>query len=332
MAGEIAQRLEELGATVERDEQGNVWTTVAGTDPDRGRITLAGHLDELALVVVEMFPDGSLGVRASGRIYPWKLGEAPVTILGDGPEDVSGLLGVGSVHTIDRNDPVVPLIHGSRGADWIDFRIMTGLSKDELFRAGIRPGSMAVPAAHARGPHLLGPPDDPLVSCWLLDNRGGSVTLLRLLEKLRAGKEPLAHDLTLLWTTQEETGLVGARAWARRNRSKIFLAVDSTPITRASGLALDGNPAAWSKTTQHHFDQSLLRELSKAATEAGCQLQHVAYTSALSDANAVLDLGAADRVGTIGYPRENSHGYEVCRLSAFEKLADTLEAFLRGVH
>ena len=38
--------------------------------------------------------------------------------------------------------------------------------------------------------------------------------------------------------------------------------------------------------------------------------------------------GAAPRVATVGIVRENSHGYEVARLSVFDNLLNTLIRFM----
>ena len=52
-------------------------------------------------------------------------------------------------------------------------------------------------------------------------------------------------------------------------------------------------------------------------------------TAAFSDASKAYEVGAADRVATLGQVRENSHGYEVARLSVFDNLLKTLVQFLK---
>ena len=331
MAAAVEQRIRGLGHESQRDAQGNVWTRIPGRDDSLGPVALASHMDEISMVITAVESDGRLRVQPSGGLHPWKLGEGPVEIIGDCEETVLAHLGFGSGHTSDPRDPLVQFAAGTRGITWSDCRLMTGLSPNELQAAGVRVGSSAVPVSAVRGPHLFGNPDDPLVSAWILDNRGGTLTLLRLLERIAACRLVPARTVNLCFMVQEEHGLLGARGWARRNPVEIFIAVDSSPMPAEAQLSLDGRPAAWSRDSQVHFDQFLIRDLARAAAEAGTELQYAVYSAAASDATGVLQTGGAPRVATIGYPRTDSHGYEVCRVQVFENLIATLFAYLEGL-
>jgi putative aminopeptidase FrvX len=116
---------------------------------------------------------------------------------------------------------------------------------------------------------------------------------------------------------------------AHRERPEVFVAVDGCPIPPGAGLELDGRPAVWSKDAVAHSDQRLVVALSEAAARAGTGLQFVVYSAAASDASKVYEAGAAERVVTVGHVRENSHGYEVARLSVFPNVVRTLAAFLQ---
>jgi putative aminopeptidase FrvX len=328
MAAFISARIEALGLVACADPQGNVWATVAGRDPGLGHVALASHMDEIAMVITSVEPDGRLRVARSGGLHPWKLGEGPVQILADRDGDVLAHLSFGSGHTNDPADPITQILSGSRGLTWSDCHLITGLTPEQLAALGVRVGSCAVPVPAHRGPHLLGPEDDPLVSAWILDDRGGVVTLLRLLERITsAGLQP-ARTVHCCFTVQEEGGLLGARGWAQRNPVEVFIAVDSSPVPKGCGLTVDGRPAAWSKDSGAHFDQGLLQEMAEAARRAGTELQYAVYTAAASDATGVLESGLAPRALTVGYPRYDSHGYEVCRLSVFRQLTATLLCYL----
>ncbi len=328
MAEVVMQYITDQGHTPQQDPQGNVWVKITGKNPDLGPIALASHMDELAMVITVINPDGTLQIRPSGGLHPWKLGECPVEIVTDGSETIMGHLCFGSTHTTDPSDPNSQFATGNRGITWPHCHLLTGLTPDELSKAGVRVGSTAVPAASVRGPHLFGPPDDPLISAWLFDNRGGTLTLLRLLERISHKKTIPDRTVNLCFLVQEETGLIGARGWSARNPVEIFIAIDSSPMPRNQQLQLDGRPAIWSRDSQIHFDQRLIADLSAAANRAGTQLQYAVYDRAASDASGVLNAGHAPRAATVGYPRENSHGYEVCRLSVFDNLIATLFAYL----
>ena len=331
MADAVMLHISDLGHRPQKDLQGNVWVELEGTDPATGQVALASHTDELAMVVTVIEPDGSLRVDRSGGLHPWKLGEGPVEIVCDGPDTVPAHLSFGSGHTQDPADPITQFATGARGITWPHTRLITGLSPDQLSKLGVRVGATAVPAASMRGPNLLGPEDDPLISAWILDNRGGTLTLLRLLERIGAEGLKPTRTTCLCFMVQEECGLIGARGWAARNQTEIFIAVDSSPMPKNIDLTLDGRPAAWSKDSSLHFDQTIIADFARSATKAGTDLQFAVYDRAASDASGVLQSGLAPRCATIGYPRENSHGYEVARLSVFDNLTNTLFEYLAAL-
>ncbi len=327
MAAFLSDQIAQLGATPQIDAQGNLWVEIAGAQQGHS-IALASHMDEIGVVVTAIEPDGSLRIQRSGGLHPWKIGEGPVTLVADGDELVPAHLSFGSGHTNDPADPISQFASGQKGITWRHTRLLTGLTPAQLKQAGVRVGTCAVPAAHTRGPTVFGPAQDPLVSAWLFDNRGGSLVLVELLRRmLQEGVKPEA-TLNLCFMVQEEGGLLGAKGWAQRHSVETFIAVDSTPMPAETQLTLDGRPATWSKDRGAHFHQGLIAELATAATRAGTDLQYAVYSAAASDATGVLEVGAAPRCATIGYPRENSHGYEVVRWSVFGHLINTLFAYV----
>jgi len=314
----IRSKLDGLGFSHRCDGAGNVIVDVEGRDPEAPLVCLAAHSDEIGMVVTRIEPDGSLRVDRSGGLYPWKLGEGPVDVLGD-RDTVRGVLSMGSTHTSAA---------ATRQVGWDDVRVLTGLSPARLNACGIRPGSTAVPAVEARGPIVFGDPSHPWIGAWCVDNRAGVVVLLRLLEAI--GREGIVPHCPFLvaFTVHEEAGCHGAKALAHNERPQTFIAVDGCPMPPGSPLVLDGTPGIRSKDAQTHYDQRLLQEFCRIANEVGVTLQPVVYEAAASDASAVYAVGGAQRVGCIGYVRENSHGYEVMPLSAFDNLLRVLAAFV----
>ncbi len=77
--------------------------------------------------------------------------------------------------------------------------------------------------------------------------------------------------------------------------------------------------------------QGLVAALMQAAKDAGTGMQVAVYDAAASDASKVYEAGAAERVVTFGHVRENSHGFEVARLSVFSNVAATLSRFVETV-
>lgn len=319
LAQVVRTALDELGFPHETDPAGNVLVRLAGRDASAGTLVMASHMDEIGIVVTGIEADGRLRINRTGGLVPYKIGERPVTILGDG-EPITGILSIGSTHTADSN---------TRGITWGDVRIITGLSPTQLKAAGIRVGSTAVPTTQGRGPILLGDPDDPLIAAWTFDDRAGVMTLLRLLAEIKRLSLTPHRPTIVAFTTHEEGGCHGAKALAHRERPEVFLAVDGCPMPPGSGLVLDGRPCTWSKDLKGHLDIRLVRDLNRIAAEAGVELQQVVLDAAYSDATAVLDAGAAPRVGIVGHVRENSHGFEVTKLAIFDNLLRVLVRFVQ---
>ncbi len=316
----VASKIQALGYQTRTDPAGNVTVRVEGADPDAGMAVLAAHLDELAVLVTQVHADGTLGVNRSGALYPYKIGERPLTILGDHGQ-ATGLLGFGSTHGGA----------GERiGHDWADLRITTGLAPQRLAELGIRPGSTAVPLPQHRGPHLMGDPDDPLVAAWTFDDRLGVAALIQLLERVSRQSITPPRPLCVAFTVHEEGGCHGAKVLAHREQPELFIAVDGCPIIPGRGIVNDGRPATWSKDAHGHLDQRLIAVFADAAARAGTSLQTAVFTEgAFSDASSVYNVGGAPRVGIIGHARQNSHGFELTPLSSFDNLLDTLTEFLK---
>ena len=314
----VRAELDAIGWAHETDAAGNISVRVAGKKSGAGLCVLAAHIDEIGLVVVGIEADGSLLVDASGGLVPHKIGERPMEIVGDG-EPIQGVLSFGSWHGGDSD----------KALNWNSARLMTGLSPAQLQSAGVRIGSTAVPTRESRGPVVFGDKNDPLVGAWTFDDRMGVVAQLRLLREMKERGIVPARPTIVAFTVHEEGGCHGAKVLAHREKPEVFIAVDGCPMAPGSGLVLDGRPATWSKDAKAHLDQSLVREFCRAAHEAGTEMQVVVLGGrAYSDATAVYDSGGAPRVGIIGHVRENSHGFEVARLSVFDNLQKTLVRFI----
>lgn len=311
-------KLEQMGFEHETDGAGNLLVRLDGREPDRPLICYAAHMDEIGMVVTSITADGDLLVDRTGGLFPWKIGEGPVEVLGDSGSIV-GVLSMGSTHTPDA---------ASQSVQWSDVRILTGLTAAQVADAGIRPGSTAVPTREVVGPVIFGDPADPLVGAWTFDDRMGIVALLRLLQTIKAeGATPLYPTL-VAFTVHEEGGGHGAKILAATEVPDIFVAIDGSPIPPGVPLSLDGRPGVWSKDRLAHYDQRLVRAICASAKAAGTEAQPVVFAQAASDASLVYAAGGVHRVACFGHVRENSHGYEVARLSGFDRVLETLVHFV----
>jgi putative aminopeptidase FrvX len=313
----VRSHLQKLGYASTTDGAGNVSVRIAGRRPDAPLACLAAHMDEIGFVVTQVEADGTLRVNRLGGLYPWKHGEGPVEIIGD-QATVTGMLSMGSTHTAPTNQAV----------EWERVRIITGLSPVQISAAGVRPGSAGTAARSVCGPVIFGNPGDPLVAAWTFDDRMGIVALLRLLEWIAHESIQPHQPLLVAFTTGEEVGGLGAKVLAQRERPEVFIAVDGCPTPPEAPLLLDGRPGIWTHDRYGPYDQQLVRDLCDLARQAKTELQPAVYSSTASDASMVMNTGGAARAACFGHVRENSHGYEVARLSVFDRVFDILVRFV----
>jgi putative aminopeptidase FrvX len=315
----IQEKIARLGFTYECDLTGNILVRLAGKETAAPLCVLAAHMDEVGFVVTRIEGDGTLCINRSGGLLPWKIGERPVEILGD-HQIITGVTSMGSGHTRGAED---------RAIKWEDVRVLTGQTPEQLTRAGIRPGSVGVPLHTTRGPVLFGDPQDPMTAAWTFDDRMGVVALLRLLDEIKQQDIQPYHPTIVAFTVQEEIGGQGAKALANREKPGVFISIDGCPIPPGVPLKLDGRPGIWCYDQLGPYDQELVRFFLSCAQEAGTELQPAAYDRAASDASMVFSSGLTERIVVVGHVRENSHGYEVSRLSVFDNLLKVLVEFMK---
>jgi len=320
MAAQIGKRLSALGWAYRNDAAGNVLVDVPGRDPQASVCCLAAHMDEIGMTVTNIEPDGRLRIDHSGGLYPWKLGEGPVEVLG---EDVRlpGLLSFGSTHVPNA---------GERKITWQDASILTGLSAEQIAKSGIGIGNPALPVRERRGPFLFGSEELPWVGAWTLDNRMGVIALLQLLEGIRRQEIVPRRPTMVAFTVEEEIGGNGAKFLAQREQPEVLIAVDGCPVPPGAPLKLDGRPGIRTKDHAAIYDPYLLEDFCHLAEQAGVSLQPVAYASSASDASLAHAVGVAPRIASVGYVRESSHGYDATPIASFDNLLATLVSFVRN--
>ncbi len=318
IAATICEQLRAMGLTPRQDACGNVMVELPGQNPELPLWCYAAHMDEIAMVVTRICPSGDLEVARSGSLYPWKLGEGPVEILGDA-ESVVGIFSMGSMH--------IPLAQ-RQPVGWEGVWITTGMTEAELAQAGVRPGSLAVPHASRRGPVFFGSPSAPMVAAWSFDDRLGCALLLELLAHMQATGEKPRHPSLFAFTHSEEVGGWGIQNLARQTAPEALIALDLAPMPPGTPLVMDERPAIWSADSHGHYDYGLIQELLAAGREVNVSLQTAVYERAASDASIAYSAGWVERALCFGWVCGNSHGYETLRLGTLPNLLRTLHRFV----
>jgi len=307
--GELADEIERLvcaiGHGAERDAKGNVIVRLGRSKP---KIVVTAHMDEIAMLVRSIEPEGTLSVTSLGGLYPWKLGEGPVEILSSsGP--IPGVLGFGSIHTGDPSSRAQRA--REKPLDWPSASVFTGLTSAELAKRGVRPGTRVVVARSRRSIVELG----DHVAGYFLDDRADLVVWLLALEKLGA-----QDGVVFAATSAEEVGGEGAQYLLHSLHPEICIALELGPFVPDAPSELTASPSIWvndSYSAPAAADLDLIAQISE---EIGVPVQFQAFSRGGSDASCAASKGLCARPFTLGLPMENSHGFEIMHKDAIDAL------------
>ena len=211
--------LEQAGSynlATSQDAYGNGFAAAnTGGNP---RVFLAGHIDEIGLIVTYVDSDGFIYVRGVGGWDSQQLLGQRVRILGYRGE-VTGVIGKKAIHLMKPEDrKKVSKIEDV----WIDIGATSGDEAKERVRVG--------DAAVLEQPYLE-LPNNRVVS-KALDNRIGAYIVLEAARRLQGAEA----EVTAAATVQEEIGHAGAAIGAFGKSPDVAIAVDVTHATDIPGL------------------------------------------------------------------------------------------------
>jgi putative aminopeptidase FrvX len=185
------------------DAMGNVLAIHPGQGPDRLRVMLAAHMDEVGFMLIQDEGDGIFRFENVGGINVKYLAGKPLWV---GRDRIPGVIGTAPIHLVTIEERKKPISRDS-------LRIDVG----PLNAGRPKVGDWAVYATRFRrqGPSLI---------AKALDDRLGVATLLELLRLA-----PPNVDLLAAFTVQEEIGLRGAGIAAYALDPQLAIVLDCTP-------------------------------------------------------------------------------------------------------
>ncbi len=307
---------------VSSDIGGNSYGTV---NPSGAvRVMLAGHVDEIGLMIVHVDDRGYCFFDTIGGWDSQVFVGQRVTILGrSGP--VPGVIGKKAVHLIeqDERDKV------SKTSDlWIDI----GASSREQALETVRVGDPAV-----LGSSVLRLPNDRIAS-RSLDNRVGAFVVLEA-ARLLARQRPAAA-VTAVATAQEEISYTGggARTSATQLEAQVALVVDVTHATdhpevkaeKHGDVKLGGGPVI---SRGSAINSRVFELLVETAEE-----EKIPYTLQAAprftgtDADSIFTSRSGVATGLVSVPLRYMHSpSELVSLDDLTRAAELLAAFARRV-
>jgi endoglucanase len=309
-----------LAHEVRTDRHGNVLAVLNPTG--NPRIMLAGHCDQLGLMVQHVDDNGFLYVQPIGG---WDmqilLGQNLVVWTKNGP--VPGVIARKAPHLLtsdERNK--VPQFQDV----WVDIGVKDKKEAEELVRPG-DPVTVDLTCRPLRNGLFTSPGLDDKVGVWTV------METLRLLHG-----QPLHAAVYCVSTVQEEIGLRGATTSAYGIHPHVGVAVDVTHATDTPGnekkqlgdVKIGGGPVVCrGPNINPHVEQRLQDAAQKLAIPV--QLRGVAKATG-TDANAMQLTRDGVATGLVGIPNRYMHSpVEVVSLDDLDRAARLLAEFCSAV-
>jgi len=310
----VAERLlKEYTGDVRVDRNQNVIANVYDAGPDKPRLLLDAHIDEIGLLVTHIEEGGFVHVEGIG--VDRRLLLAQEVIL-HGEREIPGVILAKAPHlTTSEEREQVPEVK--------DLLIDTGYEKEELEKI-LAPGDRVT--LKSRFTRLQG----DHVSSKALDDRGCVACILAALEELK-GKE-LPVSLTVLFSSQEEVGCRGAMTGAYAIDADMAIAVDvsfaMTPDADKNrcGQLGEGPMVGISPI----LDRGIWQRLIRLAQEQDIPFQReVMSGSTGTNADCIATSRGGVRTGLVSLPQRYMHTpIEVVRLCDIEAVGRLLAAFV----
>ena len=311
----LLDRFVGLGLETWQDEAGNAIAKIPGRDSSRS-LTITGHKDEIGAIVKTVGNDGTVEVRKLGGSYPWIYGEGVVDLLGD-RETVSGILSFGSRHVSHESPQKAQ--QGSAPLKWQNAWIETKQTAAALEAAGVRPGTRMVVGKHRKKPIRL----QDYIASYTLDNKASVAILLELAQKV---KQPPV-DVYLVASAKEEVGAIGALYFTNRQRTNALIALEICPIAPEYPIEDGVAPVLLSQDAYGVYDERLNADLRACAEKEEIPLQLATISGFGSDGSIAMKFGHVARAACLGFPTQNTHGYEIAHLGAISNCIRVLQRY-----
>lgn len=317
----VREYLAGCAETVETDSHGNVIGTA--NPAGKTRMLLAGHCDQIGLIVQHIDADGYISVQPIGGWDPMQLIGSRVVIW----TSSGGLPGVMSrkpIHLLTEEErKTVPKMKDL----WIDIGATDKADAESVVRIG---DSVTFELKYQ-------PLRNGLAASVAMDDKIGLWVVLEAFRRAVAAG-PLPCALSVASTVQEEIGLRGAKTSCHRVDPHVAIAVDVTHATdcptidkKTEGdIKLGGGPVVYRGPNMH---PQVVERLLQAGEAHTIPVQLSAFGRATpTDANALQVSRDGVATGLVSVANRYMHSaVETISLEDADRTADLLAAFCRGL-
>ncbi len=306
---------------VETDAMGSLHCIRKGTGKAPRKIMLLCHMDEIGFLVSHISEKGFLYLQTVGGFDPRNLFSRRVLVCTDGG-DLKAVMNPGGrpVHIASAADrKKVPDPH--------EFFVDTGLGAKA--KDAVKVGDMVVMDEPflEMGDKVVSKALDNRIACWL------GIEAIRGLKKSRTKSE-----IHVVFTTQEEVGLRGARTAAYRVKPDIGIGIDTTLACDTPGVPEQDRTTEQGKGFGLHIrdgsfiaDKALVAEIAELAEKKKIPYQRTMLRSGGQDGAAAQQAASGARaVGIVVGTRYIHTVTEMIETSDLKAACDILVAYLKA--
>ncbi len=310
-AAKIAAELLSKYMPVKIEPLGTVSGTMGNGDVN---ILLDAHLDQIGLIVTAIDSDGFLKVAKCGGADIRVLAAAEVTV--HGKKDIFGVVTSTPPHLAKPED-------ADKASGFDEIAIDIGLTKDEAEKIVSLGDRVTFNGAFLQ---LLG----NRISSPSVDDRAGVAAILRCLEILKDKK--VNCKLSVMFSSQEETGGSGAQAGAFAANADEAIAVDVS-FASAPGVSSE-KYAALGGGTMIGFAPSLDYEISQKLCEIAKKNEIKNQAEVIggktgTNCDEIQTSGRGVKTALLSIPIRNMHtAIEVCDLEDIENTARLMAEYI----
>ncbi len=266
----LRQEIEPYVETVKIDKMGNLIATKNAhlTGP---KVMITAHMDEVALMIIDITSDGFLKFRPIGGIDARILVSKPVQI----NESLVGVIGAKAIHLQKRSER-------QKALSFDQLYIDIGAKSKEDASSKVKLGDCAYFMTKCE------PFGEGLYKGKAFDDRVGCAILVDLLKK------DYEFPLVAAFTVQEEVGLRGAKVAAYHVAPDFAIVIEGTVAADASDREEEGwvtelgkGPACSLMDRKTLYSPKLIQWVTDLARQKGIPLQFRRGTSGGNDAGSI---------------------------------------------
>jgi putative aminopeptidase FrvX len=306
-------------AEVRGDRMGNSFATLNGGGSPR--VMLAGHIDEIGLMVTHVEDSGLLRFQGVGGWDPQVLVGQRVLLQTENSE-VRGVIGKKAIHVMEPDErKKVSEIKSL----WIDIGAKDADEANEMVRVG---------DAGVIDQDLVELPNGRIAS-RSVDNRMGAFVVLEAL-RLLSEEEGINAEVVAVACVQEEIGLYGARGAAFGLDPDAAIAVDVTHATDTPGVSKNENGDHSLGSGPVIARATNISPVVSEGLVAAAEAEDIPHTlqadsrSTGTDADAIQFTRAGIATGLVSCPNRYMHSpNEVVSVEDVENCARVISAYIK---